>query len=191
MPPMRRIGLLVTWELLDPLHPGRDAGKACLEGIKPQRQWSCLGAPRGPHQELQARIGDDIGGSEIEARQPNAAFGTFFQPGETEVNLLALFFRLVGGEWRSEKDRAVETLAGRPEIGDELRDTLKNPASFLGSAPESGGFGCLRSRYTMIARDSWSVKLPSRMAGTRPRGLMARNSGVLSSPLDASRSFPS
>jgi hypothetical protein len=26
--------------------------------------------------------------------------------------------------------------------------------------------------------------------GTRPRGLMARNSGVLSSPFDASRSFP-
>jgi hypothetical protein len=36
--------------------------------------------------------------------------------------------------------------------------------------------------------------VPSRMAGTRPRGLMARNSGVLSSPLDASslrREYPS
>src|ERR1700730_15240172 len=112
----------------------------CRESVsrsrQAQRQRSCFGAPRRPQQELQARIGDDIGGSEIEARQPNAAFGTFFQPGETEVNLLALFFRLVGGEWRAEKDRADEALAGRPEIGDELRDTLKNPASFLGSAPE-------------------------------------------------------
>jgi hypothetical protein len=63
--PMRRIGLFVTWELLDPLHPGRDAGKACLEVIKAQVQWSCFGAPGGPQQELQPRIGDDIGGRDV------------------------------------------------------------------------------------------------------------------------------
>jgi hypothetical protein len=50
---MRRIGLLVTWELLHPLHPGRDAGKACLEAVKAQRQWNCFGAPRGPQQKIQ------------------------------------------------------------------------------------------------------------------------------------------
>jgi len=82
LPPMRRIGFLVTWELLDPLHPGRDAGKACLEVIKGQRQRSCFGVPRSPQQELQAWIGDDVGGCEIGAHQPNAAFGTIFQSGE-------------------------------------------------------------------------------------------------------------
>jgi hypothetical protein len=41
---MRRIGLLVTWDLLDPSHPGRDAGEAHLEVIKPQLQWSRFGA---------------------------------------------------------------------------------------------------------------------------------------------------
>src|ERR1700730_2556545 len=133
---MRRIGLLIAWELLDPLHPGSDARKPCLESIKAQRQRSCLGVPRGPQQKLQAWIGDDVGGCEIGARHPNAAFGVSLQLGKTDVDLLAHFFRLLGSEWRSEKDRADEALAGRPEIGDELRDTLKNPASFLGSTPE-------------------------------------------------------
>src|SRR6202035_969113 len=76
------------------------------------------------------------GDCEIGARHPTAAFGVSLQSGKTDVDLLAQFFRLLGREWRSEKDRADEALAGRPEIGDELRDTLKNPASFLGSAPE-------------------------------------------------------
>src|SRR6202023_3203765 len=67
LPPMRRIGLLVTWKLLDPLHPGRDAGKACLEAIKAQRQGNCFWAPRGPQQKLQVWIGDDVGGCEIGA----------------------------------------------------------------------------------------------------------------------------
>src|SRR5580704_3323078 len=110
MPPMRRIGLLVTWELLDPLHPGRDAGEARLEVIKPQLQWSCFGALRGPQQELQARIGDDIGGREVRTGHPDAAFGISFQPGETEVNFLTHFLRLLGGKLRSEKDRADEAL---------------------------------------------------------------------------------
>jgi hypothetical protein len=71
------------------------------------------------HQSVRPWIGDDVGGCEIGARHPNAAFGVSLQPGKTEVNLLAHVFRLVGGEWLSEK--ADEALAGRPEIGDELR----------------------------------------------------------------------
>src|SRR3984893_17989302 len=134
--PMRRIGLLVTWELLDPLHPGRDAGKACLEVIKPQLQWSCFGAQRGPQQELQVRIGDDIGSREVQTCHPDAAFGISFQPGETEVNFLARFFRLVSAKRRPEENRAAEALVGRPKIRAELRNALENPAGFLGSAPE-------------------------------------------------------
>jgi hypothetical protein len=94
------------------------------------------GAVRGPQQELQARIGDDVGGCEFGAHHPIADFGISFQPGETEVDLLTYFFRLLGAEWWSEEDRADEALAGRPEIGAELRDALENVASFLGSAPE-------------------------------------------------------
>jgi hypothetical protein len=47
------------------------------------------------------------------------------------------------GERRSEEDRAVDAVARRPEIGDGLRDTLKNPAGFLGSAPEKRWVGVL------------------------------------------------
>src|ERR1700720_2644784 len=84
MPPMRRIGLLVTWELLDPLHPGRDAGEACLEVIKAQLQWSCFGAPRRPQQELQARIGDDIV-TYVSGTDPDSlAGGPGFEPRLTE-----------------------------------------------------------------------------------------------------------
>jgi hypothetical protein len=35
LPPMRRISPIVAWELLDPLYPGGDAGKAYLEAIEP------------------------------------------------------------------------------------------------------------------------------------------------------------
>src|SRR3984893_4266228 len=126
---MRRIGLLIAWQLLHPLHPSRAARKPCLVAIKTQRQRNGFWAPRGPQQKLQVWIGDDVGGCEIGARHPTAAFGVSLQPGKTDVDLLAHFFRLVGCQWRSEKDRADEALAGRPEIGDELRDTLKNPAS--------------------------------------------------------------
>src|SRR6202047_3223051 len=112
LPPMWRIGLLVTWKLLDPLHPGRDAGKACLEAIKAQRQGHCFWAQRGPQQKLQVWIGDDVGGCESGARHPTAAFGVSLQPGKTDVDLLAHFLRLLGGEWRSEKDRGAEGVAG-------------------------------------------------------------------------------
>ena len=50
------------------------------------------------------------------------------------MDLLTHFFRLLGGESRSEEDRAVHALARRPEIRDELGDALKNPAGLLGSA---------------------------------------------------------
>src|SRR5262249_4418323 len=69
-------------------------------------------------------------------RQPATASRISFQPVETEVDLLAHVFRLLGAEWRSEEDRAAETLVGRAEIGDEFRNALENPAGFLGSAPE-------------------------------------------------------
>ena len=49
--------------------------------IKAQRQRNCFWAPRGPQQKLQAWIGDDVGGCEIGARHPNAAFGVSLQPG--------------------------------------------------------------------------------------------------------------
>ena len=136
LPPMRRIGFFIAWELFNPLHPGSDTRKPCLEAIKAQRQRSCFGVPGGPQQELQAWIGDDVGGCELGARQPNAAYGTFFQSGEAKVDLLTHFFRLLGGESRSEEDRAVHALARRPEIRDELGDALENPAGLLGSAPE-------------------------------------------------------
>jgi hypothetical protein len=56
--------------------------------------------------------------------------------GEAEVNHLALCSRLAGAERRSEEDRAAEALIGRPEIGDEFRDALEDPAGYLGGAPE-------------------------------------------------------
>ena len=49
------------------MRPGSDARKACVEAIKAQLQWSCFGALRGPQQELQARICDDVGGGELGA----------------------------------------------------------------------------------------------------------------------------
>ena len=62
---MRRIGPIVAGELLDPLHPGGDAGKACFEAIEPQLQRSSFGTLRDPQQEFQARIGDDVGGGDV------------------------------------------------------------------------------------------------------------------------------
>jgi hypothetical protein len=40
-------------------------------------------------------MGDDVGGCETGTCQPNTAFGTFFQPGKADVDLLPHFFRLL------------------------------------------------------------------------------------------------
>jgi hypothetical protein len=45
---MRRIGFFIAWDLLDPLHPGNDARKACLEAVKAQRQRSGFGGAVRP-----------------------------------------------------------------------------------------------------------------------------------------------
>src|SRR3977135_1649136 len=106
--PSRASSRFSTWSTMScaiTFSPGRDAGEARLEVIKAQLQWSCFGAPRRPQQELQARTGDHIGDGEVGACHPDAAFGISFQPGETEVNLLAHFFRLFSAERWSEEDR--------------------------------------------------------------------------------------
>ncbi len=48
LPPMRRIGFFIAWELFDPLHTGSDTRKPCLEAIKAQRQRNCFWVPQGP-----------------------------------------------------------------------------------------------------------------------------------------------
>jgi hypothetical protein len=80
LPPMRRIGFVVTWQLLDPLHPGRDAAKAMSRSHQaPAPMELLIGAPRGPQQKPQAWVGDDVGCGEVRACHPDAAFGISFQ----------------------------------------------------------------------------------------------------------------
>jgi hypothetical protein len=104
------------------------------------------------------------GSGEVGTSNPDAAFGISFQPGETEVNLLAHFFRLVSAEWRSEEDRAA--LVGRSNR-DELRNAQENPAGFLGSAPEKRRVRVLAVEIDHDPKGFMELEIAVASAGTR------------------------